>query len=119
MRIGGQQGYEPSNDERLPVGSFSKLFSNTSASYKFFWFKALFEKTVSGETTLRYEDLVRDMVIEAWYMVTEYHLNLGATDKLQTLVLYLYEKSNLKSNEKSSKIMDYIDSCMDAEMFRP
>lgn len=40
------------------------------------------------------------MVADAWYMVTEFRLNLGPSDTLEALVKYIYQVSGLKTNEK-------------------
>jgi len=95
-------------EENLPIERLSKVFASTSASYKFFWFKALFERAADGETILIYRDLVHDMIIEAWYMVTEYHLSLGSSDQLQNLIMLLQERSGLKPSEKKKKIREYL-----------
>jgi len=103
-------------EENLPVEKLSKVFASTSASYKFFWFKALFERAVGGETTIVYRDLVHDMITEAWYMVTEYHLSLGVSDQLQSLIRLLQERSGLKPSEKKEKIREYLESCKDPDV---
>lgn len=63
--------------EELNIEYLGQLFANTSECYKFFWFKAIVEKVAKGKAELTYEELVDDMIAKAWYMVTEYHLNLG------------------------------------------
>jgi len=103
-------------EENLPIERLSKIFTSTSASYKFFWFKALFERATGGEMTIIYRDLVHDMITEAWYMVTEYHLSLGATDQLQNLILLLQERSGLKPSEKKKKIREYLENCNDSDV---
>ena len=39
----------PYSDE-LHIEYLSRLFDNTSECYKFFWFKAIFEKVIAGDT---------------------------------------------------------------------
>lgn len=47
------------------------------------------------------------MIAEAWYMVTEYHLNLGPRDTLENLVDLIKKKNpEVKSCEKKSAIID-------------
>jgi len=105
-------------EENLPVERLAGIFASTSASYKFFWFKAVFERAAAGESTLRYLDLVHDMITEAWYMVTEYHLSLGMSDQLQNLIGLLQERSALKPSEKKQKIRDYLETCTDPDVLR-
>ncbi len=63
--------------EELNIEYLGRLFDNTSECYKFFWFKAILAKVTAGKYELTYEELVDEMISDAWYMVTEYRLNLG------------------------------------------
>ena len=93
----------PFSDE-LEIQYLSRLFDNTSECYKFFWFQAIITKVLEGKKVISYEELINEMIADAWYMVTEYHLNLGPKDTLETLVHYLQDISLMKSSEKRDKI---------------
>ncbi len=67
---------------------------------------------------MSYEELVDEMIADAWYMVIEYHLNLGPRDALESLVLYLQQISQLKSSEKKENIISYLKNCTDKEVAR-
>ena len=86
--------------DTLEVQYLSRIFDNTSECYKFFWFQAIVSKVLEGKDHITYEELVDEMIADAWYMVIEYHLNLGPRDTLESLVLYLQQISQLKSSEK-------------------
>lgn len=58
----------------------------TSECYKFFWFQAIVTKALEGRQSMTYEELINEMIADAWYMVVEYHLNLGHRDTLESLV---------------------------------
>ena len=62
--------------EELNIGSLSRLFDNTTNCYKFFWFQAILSKLDSEHSRLTFDELINEMIADAWYMVTEYHLNL-------------------------------------------
>ena len=83
--------------EELNIEYFSRLFANTSECYKFFWFKAIVSKVADGKLELSYEELVDEMIADAWYMVSEYHLNLGPSDALERVVHRLGKISNMQS----------------------
>lgn len=72
--------------EELNIEYLGRLFDNTSECYKFFWFQAIVTKLTEGKHELTYEELVDEMIADAWYMVTEYQLNLGPKDTLENLV---------------------------------
>ena len=102
--------------EELEIEYLGRLFDNTSECYKFFWFKGIMTKVLDGKTILSYDEIVNEMIADAWYMVTEYHLNLGPRDTLETLVHYIQEKSGLKSSEKRETILTYIKESDDKEI---
>ena len=83
--------------ENLEIQYLSRIFDNTSECYKFFWFQAILSKVLEGKDHITYEELVDEMIADAWYMVIEYHLNLGPRDTLESLVNYLQKISKLKS----------------------
>ena len=78
----------PYSDE-LNIGYLSRLFDNTSNCYKFFWFQAILHKLDSVHSRFSFDELLNEMIADAWYMVTEYHLRLGplgVTDNLEEAV---------------------------------
>jgi hypothetical protein len=105
----------PYSDD-LEIEYLSRLFDNTSECYKFFWFKAIVTKILEGKVTISYEELIDEMIADAWYMVTEYHLNLGPKDTLEALVLYMQKESRIKSADKKDVILDYLKNTSDPEI---
>ncbi len=106
--------------EELNIENLGRLFDNTSECYKFFWFKSIISKiTDEHKTELTFDELVNDMITAAWYMVTEYHLNLGPSDTLESVVQMIKHKSpKLKSNEKKSVILSYLENCNDKDILQ-
>ncbi|MCR1841508.1 HNH endonuclease domain-containing protein [Murimonas intestini] len=101
--------------EYLDINHFSRLFDNMSESYKIFWFQAIVELVLAGKDRMSYDELLNRMIVSAWYMVSEYHLNMGPSDTLEGLVNYIYKTSGLKSNEKPEKILAYLGQLEDGE----
>ena len=104
--------------EELEIQYLSRLFDNTSECYKFFWFQAIVAKILDGKTEMSYGELIDEMIADAWYMVTEYHLNMGPKDNLEALVKYIRQISGMKPSEKKSVILDYLGKCEDKEVMR-
>lgn len=103
--------------EELNIEHLGRLFDNTSECYKFFWFKAIVEKVTQGKREMSYEEIVDEMIADAWYMVTEYHLNLGPKDTLENLVILIKKKyPELKSCEKKTTILDFLTKTKDKEI---
>lgn len=109
IQLPEQQGVE--------VEKLAGLFKNMNQSYKLFWFKAIVERVSEGVFSISYEELVNDMIADAWYMVLEYRLNLGAGNtRLVQAVKRAAEVSGIKPSEKKSKILQFLLETDDAEL---
>ena len=104
--------------EQLDTIHLQRLFDNMSECYKLFWFQAIVEKVYAGKTVLTYDELINDMIADAWYMVTEYKLNLGPADNLEDLVHYAQRLFGLKSSEKKAIVLSALENCQDRELLR-
>ena len=81
--------YSLPQDDNLEISYLSHLFDNMSECYKLFWFQAIVRLVSQDKTVISYDELVNEMIADAWYMVSEYRLNLGPADTLESLVHYL------------------------------
>ncbi len=102
--------------EELNIGYLSRLFSNTSNCYKFFWFQAILNKLDTKKNSFTFDELIHEMIADAWYMVTEYHLRLGpnnTTDNLEEIVKYICTTEHFMPSEKREKILSYLENCTD------
>ncbi|MCR4616654.1 MAG: HNH endonuclease [Lachnospiraceae bacterium] len=103
--------------EELNIEYLGRLFDNTSECYKFFWFKAIVSKVIEGCNVITYEELVDEMIADAWYMVTEYHLNLGPKDTLENVVDLIKSKyPEIKSCEKKNAILEFLRNTTDKDI---
>ena len=105
----------PYSDE-LNIGYLSRLFDNTTNCYKFFWFQAILRKVDENHQRFTFDELIDEMIIDAWYMVTEYHLRLGPlgiTDNLEEVVKYIFSRYGLRSSEKEEKLRSFLQNTDD------
>ncbi len=98
------------------AGKLLHLFDNTTQCYKFFWFRSVLEKVNEGVTTMRYGDIVNDMISTAWFMVSEYHLTLGPSDGLEELIKRLQPLSGLRPSESRTKVIGFLSSSDDSAL---
>lgn len=102
--------------EELNIGYLSRLFDNTTNCYKFFWFQAILRKLDGNHNRFTFDELINEMIADAWYMVTEYHLRLGPlgiTDNLEEVVKYIHENYGIMSSEKREKIIAFLQTTED------
>lgn len=104
-------------DKSVDVGILAGLFHNMNQSYKLFWFKAIVEKVSDGVFVMSHEELANSMIADAWYMVLEYRLSLGAGNtKLVEVVKRASEVSGFRSSEKKKKILKFLKETEDREI---
>ena len=107
--------------EELNIGYLSKLFENTTNCYKFFWFQAILRKMDGVRSRFTFDELINEMIVDAWYMVTEYHLRLGPlgiTDNLEEVVKYIHEKYGFAPAEKREKILEFLQEVEDKRIIK-
>ena len=104
--------------EQLNIASLSRLFDNKAECYKLFWFQAILNHVCNGQQEIRFEELIDDMIANAWYMVTEYHLNLGPRDKLEEAVNYIFSVTAMLPNVKQQEIRNWLRSSTDSAVTR-
>lgn len=99
----------------LFVEGFSSMMDKPSYSYKFFWLEAVVVLISQGRKDATYEEVIDEMVQNAWYVVTEYHIHLTgyytgeARDNLERAVLRLQEISGLDSQATRDQIRSALD----------
>lgn len=101
---------------QLNTTGLSHVFDNKSECYKLFWFQAITTKVREGKRTITFDELINEMIADAWYMVSEYHLNLGPTDNLEFVVEYIRKTTQMKPSEKRSVIIEFLKNTDDREV---
>lgn len=66
-------------ENNLDMDKFARMFNNKAQSYKFYWFEAILNLTKDTDNDLTFEEIIDEMICEAWHTVTHYHLRLGPT----------------------------------------
>lgn len=98
---------------QLNISSLSRLFDNKSECYKLFWFQAILTYVCRDQQSISYEELIDEMIADAWYMVTEYHLNLGPNDTLEKAVNYISSVTQMTPSVKKQVVLDWLKECTD------
>ena len=93
-----------------------QMLRNFAASYKLYWLKGVFDEVVDGNDSPTFERLAARMVASAWYPVTYFRLNLGASDKLADVVHYAQEHCGLPADAGADDIIDTVLSSDDREL---
>ena len=90
------------------------MMKNPSYCYKFYWLEALVILVSEGRLETTFDEMIDEMISNAWYSVREFHIHLsgiqaGAVrDGLERAVLLLSELSGLPSNASKTEIKNAI-----------
>ena len=65
----------------LDTDKFARMLDDPSQCYKFYWLEAIINLIAITDDDLSFDQIINEMICEAWYSVTRYHLHLGPTIK--------------------------------------
>ena len=76
----------------LSTNRLGKIFSNTTATYKFFWFISILQIHAKTDTLkIDVWDIVIRMVANAWYPIHYFRLSFGKSDSFFDIVMELQQ----------------------------
>ena len=100
---------------RLDIRSFMLMLKDPSYCYKFYWLEAIVNLIAEDVTETTFNDIIDEMICNAWYSVREFHIHLSGLgqngeirDGLERAVLKLTELSDLPSNASKLEIRNAI-----------
>ena len=91
----------------LTTNRLGKIFSNTVATYKFFWFVSIMQiHAKSDNPRISVWDIVIRMVANAWYPIHYFRLSFGKSDSLFDIVIKLHEITQIPIDAKADTIIE-------------
>jgi hypothetical protein len=94
----------PSSDH-LPVHKLASTFSNTSATYKFYWLLAIIDSAENGLSVIPKRELFAKMISGAWYTVNYFHVSFGKQDLIQHAILEILVAEKLTIDIKRQDLL--------------
>ena len=106
----------------LDIGGFSQMMGHPSFCYKFYWLEAIVLLISRGINKATFDDVINEMICNAWYSVREFHIHLSGIqedgqvrDGLERTILKLSELSELRADASPDEILNNIhhfDKCL-------
>ena len=100
---------------KLDIEGFSLMMKNPSYCYKFYWLEAIVLLISEGKTEVTYDEIINEMIVNAWFPVLEYHVHLSGVfgdgqikDNLERAVVKLHSLSDLPNNASKVEIKNQI-----------
>lgn len=104
--------------QSLPIGKLSSVFTNTSATYKFYWFLAILELVKEGNTYIHKQRLFSRMISNSWYTVNYFYVSFGKQDLIQDAVKTILTIENLRVNENRNTINTILENTQKIETIK-
>ena len=99
----------------LDIRSFAMMLKDPSFCYKFYWLEAIVGLISRGVTETTFDEIIDEMICNAWYSVREFHIHLSGIfgdgsvkDGLERAVLRLAELSELPAGASKVEIRNEI-----------
>ena len=100
---------------KLDIEAFSQMMKDPSYCYKFYWLEAVIHIISEGKTETTFDEIINEMIANAWYSVREFHVHLSGMqadglvrDGLERAVLQLTQISDLPANASKMEIKSAI-----------
>ena len=103
----------------LITGRLGKVFSNTVATYKFFWFVSILQMHAkTGNHRLSVWDIVIRMVANAWYPIHYFRLSFGKSDSLFDIVMRLQQITQIPIDANAETVVSGITDRLEDKQVR-
>lgn len=91
----------------LSTNRLGKIFSNTVATYKYFWFVSIMQIHAKTENpSINVWDIVIRMVANAWYPIHYFRLSFGKSDSLFEIVMELQRITQIPIDANAELIIN-------------
>ena len=98
---------------KLDIEGFSKMMNAPTCCYKFYWLEAIVQLIAANKIEATYDEIINQMISNAWYPVLEYHIHLSGIygegtikDNLEKAVLRLHKLTRLANNASDVEIIN-------------
>ena len=62
---------------KLDMEGFLRMMKDPSYCYKFYWLEAIVQLISENRTKVTYNEIIDEMISNAWYSVLEFHIHLS------------------------------------------
>ncbi len=91
---------------RLDIEGFTHMLDDPTQCYKFYWLEAIINLMATENTVFSFDQIINEMICDAWISVERYHLHLGPSIKgksenLLEYAIHVLEKDSSLTNSPS------------------
>ena len=100
--------------DSLSTNRLARVFNNTVATYKYYWFISILNIHVNtGSTRISIWDIVISMVANAWYPVHYFKLSFGKSDSMYAAIKSIQEITGLPYDASKKEVEETLKAILD------
>lgn len=104
----------------VDVGRLSRVFDNTTATYKFYWFVSIIDLICANPNrrVFFFDEIIAGMIAEAWYPIHYFRLSFGKQDSLETSIFEIQRVLEIPIDASKDSVKEKILSNLDKSAIR-
>ncbi|MFD1292606.1 hypothetical protein ACFQ5N_02050 [Lutibacter holmesii] len=103
----------------MKLGHFNKVFSNTTNSYKYYWWLSIVEICLEKDKkSISFYEITLKVISKLWYPVNYFKLSFGSQDKCSVYIRKIKKEYNLADNIKESDLYFVLLNNKDSELIK-
>jgi hypothetical protein len=103
----------------MELSHFNKVFSNTTNSYKYYWWLAIIELCLENDLkTISFDEITLKVISKLWYPVNYYKLSFGIIDQCSRYIKEIKFTYNLDDNINEIDLYLFLLKNKDSELLK-
>jgi len=98
------------SDKSIDVGRLSRIYGNTVATYKYYWFVSIINLVCAnpGRRVFSFNEIIAGMIAEAWYPIHYFRLSFGKSDSLESAILKIQSLLDIPIDAEKQAVSERI-----------
>lgn len=97
--------------ENIDISKLSSVFSDTTNSYKFYWFLAILDSLKeNGNSIISMNDIALRMIANVWYPLDYFKLSFGKQDGFKPIAQFVSQKIAIDNSTNSESLFNQLHS---------
>lgn len=94
----------------VDVAKLSRIYGNTVATYKFYWFISIINHLVVNpeKRLFSFDEIIAGMIAEAWYPIHYFRISFGKQDSLEANILEIQRLLGIAIDADKEKVRETI-----------
>lgn len=103
-------------NQSLEISNLSSVFSDTTNSYKFYWFLSILDSLQEkNESIISLDDIALRMIARVWYPLDYFKLSFGKQDGFKSIAEFVTSRIEINNNISSPSLFIQLNNKLNPE----